>query len=42
MTTILRDTKEAPSGEDAIKAIRICDAALRSGKSKTLVNLNSN
>jgi UDP-N-acetylglucosamine 3-dehydrogenase len=42
MTTILRDTKEAPSGEDAIKAIRICDAALRSGKSKTLVNLNPN
>jgi UDP-N-acetylglucosamine 3-dehydrogenase len=42
ITTILRDTKEAPSGEDAIKAIRICDAALRSGKSKTLVNLNSN
>jgi len=42
MTTILRDTKEAPSGEDAIKAIRICDGALRSGKSKTLITLNSN
>ncbi len=39
MTTILRDTKEAPSGEDAIKAIRICDAALRSGRSKSLVSL---
>ena len=42
MTTTLRDTEEAPSGEDAIKAIRICDAALRSGKSKTLVTMNSN
>ena len=42
MTTILRDTKEAPSGDDAIKAIRICDGALRSGKSKTLITLNSN
>jgi len=42
VTTILRDTEEAPSGEDAIKAIRICDAALRSGKSKTLKTLNPN
>jgi len=42
MTTILRVTKEAPSGDDAIKAIRICDGALRSGKSKTLITLNSN
>jgi len=42
MTTILRDTKEAPSGEDALKAIRVCDAALKSGKSKTLVTLNTN
>ncbi len=42
MTTILRDTKEAPSGEDALKAIRICDAALRSGKSKTLISLTAN
>jgi UDP-N-acetylglucosamine 3-dehydrogenase len=42
MTTILRDSKEAPSGEDALKAIRVCDAALESGKSKTLVTLNSN
>ena len=42
MTTILRDTKENPSGEDAIKAIRVCDAALRSGRSKTLITLNTN
>ena len=42
VTTILRDTEEAPSGQDAIKAIRICDAALRSGKSKTLMTLNPN
>ena len=41
ITTILRDTVEAPSGEDALKAIRVCDAALRSGKSKTLVTLNA-
>jgi len=42
ITTILRDTEEAPSGEDGLKAIRVCDAALRSGKSKTLVTLNAN
>lgn len=42
MTTILRDTNEAPSGEDALNAIRICDAALRSGKSKTLVTMGAN
>ncbi len=40
-TTIVQDTKEAPSGDDALKAIRVCDAALRSGKSKTLVTLNA-
>jgi UDP-N-acetylglucosamine 3-dehydrogenase len=40
--TILKDSREAPSGEDAIRAIRICDAALRSGRSKTLVRLNAN
>lgn len=39
LTTILRDTIESPSGEDALRAIRVCDAALRSGKSKTLVTL---
>jgi len=42
VTTIIRDAKEAPSGDDALKAIRVCDAALRSGKSKTLVTLNMN
>jgi UDP-N-acetylglucosamine 3-dehydrogenase len=40
MTTIIRDSAEAPSGRDALKAIRVCDAALRSGRSKTLVTLN--
>jgi UDP-N-acetylglucosamine 3-dehydrogenase len=39
LTTIIRDTNEAPSGEDALRAIRVCDAALRSGKSKTFVTL---
>ena len=42
VTTIIRDAKEAPSGQDALRAIRVCDAALRSGKSKTLVTLNTN
>ncbi len=42
LKTIIRDATEAPSGEDALRAIRICDAALRSGKSKTLVTLNAN
>jgi UDP-N-acetylglucosamine 3-dehydrogenase len=42
ITTIVRDTKEAPSGHDALKAIRVCDAALKSGRSKTLVTLNAN
>jgi len=41
ITTIIRDGEEAPSGQDALKAIRVCDAALRSGKSKTLVTLNT-
>ena len=42
MTTIVRDTKENPSGDDALRAIRVCDAALRSGKSKTLVTMDRN
>ncbi len=42
ITTIIRDTKEAPSGHDALKAIRVCDAALKSGRTKTLVTLNAN
>ncbi len=41
VTTIIDDTKESPSGDDALRAIRICDAALRSGKSTTLVTLSS-
>jgi len=41
ITTIIRDREEAPSGQDALKAIMVCDAALRSGKSKTLVTLNT-
>lgn len=39
LITIATDTKEAPSGEDALEAIRICDAALKSGKSKILVSM---
>ncbi len=38
--TVSRDGEASPSGEDALKAIRICDAALRSGKIKRLVALN--
>ncbi len=38
--TVHNDGEESPSGEDALKAIRICDAALRSGKTKRLVTLN--
>ena len=40
VTTIIQDTLGSPSGDDALRAIRVCDAALRSGKSKTLVTLN--
>ena len=40
IATIIEDRDEAPSGGDALRAIRVCDAALRSGKSKTLVTLN--
>ena len=39
ITTVVHDAKESPSGEDALKAIRVCDAALRSGRSKALVTL---
>jgi len=39
VTTIINDTKESPSGDDALKAIRVCDAALRSGKTKTLLTM---
>src|SRR3989449_8462242 len=40
VTTIIQDTVGSPSGDDALRAIRVCDAALRSGKSKTLVTLS--
>jgi len=40
VTTIIQDTLGSPSGDDALRAIRVCDAALRSGKSKTLVTLS--
>jgi UDP-N-acetylglucosamine 3-dehydrogenase len=40
-STIIQDKKEAPSGDDALRAIRICDAALESGRSKTLVTLKA-
>lgn len=42
MTTIQRDADATPSGEDALSAIRICDAALRSGKSKSPVTISPN
>ncbi|MBO0887955.1 Gfo/Idh/MocA family oxidoreductase [Candidatus Bathyarchaeota archaeon] len=42
MATIVEDAREAPSGDDALRAIRICDAALASGKSKALVTMNAN
>lgn len=41
LKTITDDIEAMPSGEDALKAIRICDAALRSGKTKQLVTLNN-
>ena len=40
VTTIIQDRVGSPSGDDALRAIRVCDAALRSGKSKTLVTLS--
>ncbi len=39
--TVSKDGEASPSGEDALKAIRVCDAALRSGKTKRLVSLNN-
>jgi UDP-N-acetylglucosamine 3-dehydrogenase len=39
IVTVRDDKSPIPSGEDALKAIRICDAALESGKAKHLVNL---
>jgi UDP-N-acetylglucosamine 3-dehydrogenase len=42
MTTMIEDGKEEPSGDDALRAIRICEAALKSGKSKALVTISAN
>jgi UDP-N-acetylglucosamine 3-dehydrogenase len=42
LSTVMKDSDAAPSGEDALKAIRICDAALKSSKSKTVVAVTAN
>jgi UDP-N-acetylglucosamine 3-dehydrogenase len=42
LSTVMKDGDAAPSGEDALNAIRICDAALKSGKSKTVVAVTAN
>lgn len=42
LLTILDDRKPSPSGDDALEAIRICEAALRSGRTKQLVRLAAN
>src|SRR5436190_3204466 len=39
VTTVIQDKGESPSGDDALRAIRICDAALKSGKTKTLLTM---
>ncbi len=38
MRTVKGDDDPTPSGDDALEAIRICDAALASGKTKQLVH----
>jgi UDP-N-acetylglucosamine 3-dehydrogenase len=42
LSTVMKDSDAAPSGEDALKAIRICDAALKSSKSKAVVAVAAN
>ncbi len=37
LEVVLNDAEPHPSGEDALEAIRICDAALKSGKSRQVV-----
>lgn len=37
LLTVLRNSEASPSGRDALKAIQICDAALRSNKSKAVI-----
>ncbi len=39
LEVVMNDADPHPSGEDALEAIRICDAALRSGKSRQVVNM---
>lgn len=39
LEVVMNDADPHPSGEDALEAIRICDAALRSGKSRQVVNV---
>lgn len=41
LTTIIKDDPPAPSGEDALKAIRVCNASLESGKTGQLLRLTS-
>lgn len=42
LSTVIKNGEAAPSGEDALSAIRICDAALKSSKLKTVVALSAN
>ena len=39
LNTVHKDTLPSPSGEDAVRAIRVCNAALESGKTKQLLRL---
>lgn len=39
LQTVRNDSDSHPSGSDALSAIRICDAALKSGKSRQVVRL---
>lgn len=39
LKTVVRDSEASPSGHDALRAIQICDAALRSSKSKTVIEM---
>ena len=40
LNTVLKDSPPSPSGKDAVKAIRVCNAALESGKTKRLLPLS--
>ena len=39
LNTVQNDALPSPSGEDAVRAIRVCSAALKSGKTKQLLRL---